>query len=1161
VKIEEVFRRPISRRIEEVIKVDLDTKQIVADEIDEYVVTEHIAEGFETFLDRYQETILKPDEGTTAWISGFFGSGKSSFAKILGYLLSDPNLDGRSATEHFAARVDSKTVQALLNTIHAQVPTHAVFVDLSTGRDVLNEGESVVLPLYRALLTSLGYSRNVLLAQLEFDLESDGVLKEFVDAFNHLPGGHGVWEERRNVGLARNEASHALHLIRPDTFPHADSWSNGAQPPNIDANWFADRAAELLKRRGEGNRRLIFIVDEVGQYVARSVDRMRDLQGLAEAIQKKRGNLWLVATSQETLNAVVDSLEGRQVELARVQARFPIRVDLLPADIDEVAGRRVLDKSEPGQREVRAAFAPHRNKLSANVRLTSPTRAEDLAEDEFVRLYPLLPYQIQLLIDAVSARRAQGRGSPMLGGSNRTIIKLAQQLVVDPKAGLGTEGVGRLATMDRAYQLLESIIPTSWQAEVQQVVDRYGNDSTEAGLARVLALCVDVSALPLDARNLSVLLHPSITAESIEDQVQSALEHLVRDEVIRLGDTGYRLQSPEEKDWEKTRRGIEPRPANRTRLRRELLRDALTGLSVTEGRVFKVAVTVEGERVLDGDIGLLIEDADDSRRAEMRTQSREAVALSIVWWAYKESNATTEALDELFRSQQIIERRGTAPRGAAEVELLGEERNRLARLQREALSKLGRDLLGGQAIFQGRAADIAGTDIRSTAQELLKPRVREIYPKLDQFCAAVTRTDVTAVLRADDLRGLPSYVGESGIGLTRITPNGVELALDRDPLASVISEIRQRASYGNEATGAYLEQHFGQAPYGAPVEVIQALVAASIRAGLVEAVHGGARLSRPNDPRLERVFSALPAFRSASFTPQAEDIDITARTKLAQGLAELTGERPSPAVEELSKTLRSTFGADAAASDRVVSTLRGLGLPIPDAISRTASILDRLLQETDKDAVRTASETWVDLVAGRGAVQALDSVLATDLEVIRQALAELRSGGNGLGHDTASKLGDLRDLLYAGDIPNHIAEIKSLTTQISAIRKAAEDEATDALKKHLQEERESLRSRFSMLDETQIAEALRPLEELMPPADASPSLDSLEGRRVAVAARAQAAARILEELRDPGKLAHLNLATLAPDPIESEDELEIILGRIRDAVQAQLAEGKRVQLS
>src|SRR5207245_2349609 len=159
-------------------------------------------------------------------------------------------------------------------------------------------------------------------------------------------------------------------------------------------NTFATRAIELLARRGGGATRLVFVVDEVGQYVARSIDRMLDLQGVAEAFQKKQGPLWLVVTSQEKLEDVVDSLESRRLELARAKDRFPHRVDLLPSDIYEVASRRVLDKTEEGQRAVREQFQTHRNKLAANVRLESPGRSLDLAEDEFIRLYPMVPYQV-----------------------------------------------------------------------------------------------------------------------------------------------------------------------------------------------------------------------------------------------------------------------------------------------------------------------------------------------------------------------------------------------------------------------------------------------------------------------------------------------------------------------------------------------------------------------------------------------------------------------------------------------------------------------------------------------------------------------------------------------------------------------------------------------
>ena len=228
-KITELFRRPIDRTIEEVIKVDLADEDIVAIEIDEYVATDHIRERLEDVLDVYQDTINSPSERTNVWVSGFFGSGKSSFAKMLGYLIENPSVGGRSAIDRFKERIDAPRIEALLNSVYSQASTLTVFLDLSTGRNVAKEGESIVLPVYRAFLERLGYSRNLLLAELEFDLEGDGDLAAFEEKFQQISNGKKPWSERRNVGLAKGEASHALHLLRPDTYPNADSWSTRAR--------------------------------------------------------------------------------------------------------------------------------------------------------------------------------------------------------------------------------------------------------------------------------------------------------------------------------------------------------------------------------------------------------------------------------------------------------------------------------------------------------------------------------------------------------------------------------------------------------------------------------------------------------------------------------------------------------------------------------------------------------------------------------------------------------------------------------------------------------------------------------------------------------------------------------------------------------------------
>ena len=131
------------------------------------------------------------------------------------------------------------------------------------------------------------------------------------------------------------------------------------------------------------------------------------------------------------------------------------------------------------------------------------------------------------------------------------------------------------------------MIPTSWQAEVRQVAEQYGAGSVEAQVMKVTSLCVEVPALPLTAGNIAVLLHPHAAAESRRNEVEAALARLVADDRLRETEEGYKPQSPEQKDWERTRRGIGMTRGSSTRLRRLLQQQALGGLTVRRGRVLQ----------------------------------------------------------------------------------------------------------------------------------------------------------------------------------------------------------------------------------------------------------------------------------------------------------------------------------------------------------------------------------------------------------------------------------------------------------------------------------------------------------------------------------------------------------------------------------------------
>ncbi len=179
--IRNLFASDITRRIEEVIKVDQADEQIVREELQEYVVTDTLRAHFTEILESYRETPNKPHEGIAVWVSGFFGSGKSSFAKMLGLSWRTAPSSAKAPRSTFRHRTGDLKIQVLLAAINEQIPTHAVIFDVSTDRGIRSGNQTITEIMYRLFLQHLGYARDLDLAELEITLEEHGRLDQFVD--------------------------------------------------------------------------------------------------------------------------------------------------------------------------------------------------------------------------------------------------------------------------------------------------------------------------------------------------------------------------------------------------------------------------------------------------------------------------------------------------------------------------------------------------------------------------------------------------------------------------------------------------------------------------------------------------------------------------------------------------------------------------------------------------------------------------------------------------------------------------------------------------------------------------------------------------------------------------------------------------------------------
>ena len=479
--IKDLFANDIFRRIEEVIKVDQDDEQVIREEISEYVVTDSIRDHFSEVLERYWETPKKPHEGIAVWVSGFFGSGKSSFAKYLGLALENRSVDGEGSAQLLAKRIGDQKSDVLLRNIAEQVPTEAVIFDVSTDRGIRTGNQSITEIMYRLFLQSLGYARDLDVSELEITLEEEGRLDDFKTKYRDIF--NKAWDVGKGlIAIAVQQASRVMHELEPDTYPTADSWRESAMKrADITPGDLAMRGMKLMDRRRPG-KTLLFVVDEVGQFVARDIQKMLDLQAVVQNLGRiGRGKMWIVVTSQEKLSELVGGLDDKRVELARLMDRFPLQVHLEPADISEVTSKRVLAKNAEAEKTLRELFTQHRGRLTDNTRLTADIRLPELTTESFVELYPLLPYQIDLIIQVVSGLRTQGGATKHVGGANRTIIKLAQQLLIHPDADLASAPLGTLARIDQVYGLVSGNIASAIRGKIDDVGTKVDHPLAQSG--------------------------------------------------------------------------------------------------------------------------------------------------------------------------------------------------------------------------------------------------------------------------------------------------------------------------------------------------------------------------------------------------------------------------------------------------------------------------------------------------------------------------------------------------------------------------------------------------------------------------------------------------------------------------------------------------------
>jgi hypothetical protein len=1071
--IGDLLARDLRKKIVEIIQVDDTDEQAVYDELTEYVPTNRIKEQYRTLLRAMADMPQQPHDGVGVWLSGFFGSGKSSFAKNLGYALANPTVCGRPAADLFKEQLKDSGLAELIDFLNRRVPCEVIMFDVSKASEVRRGDEKIAEVVYRSLLRKFDYALDFDVAELEIWLEEQGKLEEFIALCPQVNEGLD-WRRARKGALKINYASAILNAMDPRRFPEADSWAKSlpSRHVTITVQTVVERAFQFAARRG-GGKALVFIIDEVGQYVARSAAKIEDLRALVEEFGQVGKNLvkqkkaiapaWFLVTAQEKLEEVVDALESKRVDRAKMQDRFKYRIDLAPADIREVATKRVLAKKpEPDSQAIpllRKLYQGFQGVLHAATRLERSAVKSDVGEQDFIDLYPYLPQYIDLSISIMSGIRLQPGAPRQLGGSCRTIIKQAYEMLVSPRTALAEKPIGTLVTLDRVFELVEGNLPTEKQKDVSDVAARFRDDPEDQGMAarvaRAVCLLEYVRGLARTNTNIAACLVDAVGQQAPVQLVDRALYYLQELQFVRSTEEGWKLQTTQEKSWDTERRThLDPRPRDR----QEIIRAALSELfgeprlktfRYRDRKTFRVGLRLDGQPVEDGQFVLSLCLADDeaaypAKVDEVRSESRHQSHKNDVYWVAALNAEADRLVANLYASQQMIAKyrqlRAQQKISHDEGSCLDAEDLQAQRLQGLLRSRLAEALETGKGLFRGVEAD--GADLGKSLPEVLRKFfdrcVPELYPKLEMAPPALEGTEAEDFLKAARLDALPEvfHTGEGGLNLVVQEGNKYVANKEAEIAREVYGFLAGQHQYGNKVTGKVLEEHFGGVGYGWDRDVLRLVLAVLLRAGAIEVTHHGRRFHSHTDPQSRAPFASHTAFRAASFAPW-KSIDLKTLTLAAQQLEDLTGDEADVEESALAAGFKKLADEELRQLLPLLAAAQAHRLPVLGDLQEYRQTLDTVLAAPSDDCVRILAGEGVTFSTTRKRVRQMrnlltDAALATvgrartAVEVLVPAL--LRQGANGTLADTAKKT---QRLLDRPDFFEEIIGLDALTDELA----------------------------------------------------------------------------------------------------------------------------------
>jgi len=803
-EIKKLFKKDIKRDIQGVVTIGNEEESRKKQELEEYVCTNEVVKNFRSFFSAYRKSIASPTENIGVWITGFFGSGKSHFLKILGYLLSNEEVAGKHAIEYFDDKVQDATIKADMELSAKQNNLVVLFnIDSKARADSKNRNISIMETMLSAFNEKLGYSGSTLwLAQLERDLDNDGLYEKFVEAMARITG--KSWKDARRAPLMLTEKiATALSELKGIPKEDARNYVIDAQKNySLNIEEFSHIVAGYIEKTG---RRVIFLIDEVGQFIGTRGELMLGLQTVEEELGKAcKGKAWIAVTSQQEIKELIDGANrNAQMDFSKIQGRFATRLMMSSSNADEVIKKRLLEKTDDARNYLGTLFQQNKDRL--NNLLMFPQKPKWTGyqdETQFVDCYPFVNYQFELLQMTFTAIRESGMSEGKhISSGERSLMNAFQKSAI-----LRAEKEdGLLIPFNAFYETIEEFM----DHDIKQIfsrAERKLENPFDIEVLKVLFMLKNVKEMEPTLERIATLMVSDIHEDKkvLKDRIKESLDRLVDETLAQRNGERYEFLTNKEQDVNRDIKKATYSTAEVLTQVRNIIFDNVAAI----GNKFTFSKYQFGlNRFIDNNIqgsespdNLSIKiftpwaknDVTDMAVASM---SSDALVIDLTNGQY---------LEELIQANRIqtYDRNNASGADSTLIDILAKKRAEAEEAIKRAEKNIINCLKECPIYQNGTLLTFTSNDPKKRITEGLERVVNSKFNKIGYIKNFATKNDdISASLRENPL----------GMGV-----DAFDSGVDANALASkeIYNYVKEEKNWGRRVTMSSLITKFGKAPYG-----------------------------------------------------------------------------------------------------------------------------------------------------------------------------------------------------------------------------------------------------------------------------------------------------------------------------------------------------------